>query len=123
MVLPWERVLCRSIVGGGAASSAETEEGAHSFTVDFGRLNALIEALKLFGRKVVSLMCRDYVLTLAAPGQVPFPHDVHFTALDYSQTLLATMVHSDAVPEADHSLNTVQKKGAAVSQASGGKIP
>ncbi|KAL8827140.1 MAG: hypothetical protein Q9191_003369 [Dirinaria sp. TL-2023a] len=33
------------------------------------------------------------------------------------------MVESDKVPEPDHSLNTVQKKGAAVSQSSGGKIP
>ena len=33
------------------------------------------------------------------------------------------MVQGDTVPEGDHSLNTVQKKGAAVSQASGGKIP
>ena len=33
------------------------------------------------------------------------------------------MVQSDNIPEADHSINTVQKKGAAVSHSSGGKIP
>lgn len=33
------------------------------------------------------------------------------------------MVQSDKIPEGDHSINTVQKKGAAVSQSSGGKIP
>lgn len=33
------------------------------------------------------------------------------------------MVESNKIPEGDHSLNTVQKKGAAVSQSSGGKIP
>lgn len=36
---------------------------------------------------------------------------------------IPTMVQSDKIPEADHSINTVQKKGAAVSHSSGGKIP
>ena len=54
---------------------------------------------------------------------VPQPHAFPDCSSSRSLDDCAEMVQSDKIPEGDHSLNTVQKKGAAVSQSSGGKIP